>query len=44
MKDLFFDDSGYGDAPKTPGKIEYDDDNRSKILQNYLEVLYLSIR
>ncbi|KAM3329683.1 hypothetical protein ACQJBY_026615 [Aegilops geniculata] len=37
-------ENGYGDAPKTPGKIKYDDDNRSKILQNYLEVLYLSIR
>ncbi|KAM0838762.1 hypothetical protein ACQ4PT_060749 [Festuca glaucescens] len=37
-------ENGYGDIPKIPSKIEYDDDYRSEFLQNYLEVLYLSIR
>jgi beta-glucosidase len=44
MENLLFHDSGYGDIPKIPSKIEYDDDYRSEFLQNYLEVLYLSIR
>ncbi|XP_051188791.1 beta-glucosidase 32 isoform X3 [Lolium perenne] len=37
-------ENGYGDIPKIPSKIGYDDDYRSEFLQNYLEVLYLSIR
>lgn len=37
-------ENGDGEAPKTPSKIEYDDDYRSEVLQDYLEVLYLSIR
>ncbi|KAM0854297.1 hypothetical protein ACQ4PT_050523 [Festuca glaucescens] len=37
-------ENGYGDIPQTPSKIEYDDDDRSEFLQNYLEVVYLSIQ
>ncbi|CAM0952368.1 unnamed protein product [Alopecurus aequalis] len=37
-------ENGYGDVPKTPSKIEYDDSYRSEFLQNYLEVVYLSIQ
>jgi hypothetical protein len=37
-------DSGYADEPKTPNKIEYGNDYRSEFLQDYIEVLYLSIR
>nr|XP_051184157.1 beta-glucosidase 32-like [Lolium perenne] len=37
-------ENGYGDIPQTPSKIEYDDDDRSEFLQNYLEVLYLSVQ
>jgi beta-glucosidase len=44
MEYLLFDNSGYGDIPKTPSKIEYDDEDRSEFLQNYLEVLYLSVQ
>jgi hypothetical protein len=44
MKYVLLDVSGKADVPKTPSKIEYDDDYRSKVLQDYLEVLYLSIR
>ncbi|KAM0854298.1 hypothetical protein ACQ4PT_050523 [Festuca glaucescens] len=44
----YYDDAaviaGYGDIPQTPSKIEYDDDDRSEFLQNYLEVVYLSIQ
>lgn len=36
--------AGLGDAPDTPSAIEYDDEARSEFLQDYLEVLYLSIR
>ncbi|CAD6218533.1 unnamed protein product [Miscanthus lutarioriparius] len=35
---------GLGDAPGTPSAIEYDDEPRIEFLQDYLEVLYLSIR
>ncbi|XP_047061053.1 beta-glucosidase 32-like isoform X2 [Lolium rigidum] len=37
-------ENGYANAPQTLSKIEYEDDYRSKTLQNYLEVLQLSIR
>lgn len=37
-------ENGFADAPKTPSKIEFDDDYRSEYLQDYLEVLYQSIR
>ncbi|XP_062199058.1 beta-glucosidase 32-like [Phragmites australis] len=37
-------ENGDGDAPDTPSAIEYDDEYRSEFLQDYLEVLYLSIR
>ncbi|XP_037442613.1 beta-glucosidase 32-like isoform X2 [Triticum dicoccoides] len=37
-------ENGYSDPPKISGKIVYEDDNRSEFLQDYLEVLYLSIR
>jgi len=36
--------AGLGDAPDTPSAIEYDDGARIEFLQDYLEVLYLSIR
>jgi hypothetical protein len=36
--------AGLGDAPGTPSAIDYDDGDRSKFLQDYLEVLYLSTR
>ncbi|CAN6167615.1 unnamed protein product [Urochloa humidicola] len=37
-------ENGFGDTPGTPSGIEYDDESRSEFLQNYLEVLYHSIR
>ncbi|XP_066397533.1 beta-glucosidase 32-like [Miscanthus floridulus] len=37
-------ENGLGDAPDTPSAIEYDDGARIEFLQDYLEVLYLSIR
>ncbi|CAN6182926.1 unnamed protein product, partial [Urochloa humidicola] len=37
-------EKGFGDTPGTPSGIEYDDESRSEFLQNYLEVLYHSIR
>ncbi|KAM3258829.1 hypothetical protein ACQJBY_050547 [Aegilops geniculata] len=37
-------ENGYSDASELPRKVEYDDDNRSEFLQDYLEVLYQSIR
>lgn len=37
-------ENGFSDSSELPRKIEYDDDDRSEYLQNYLEVLYLSIR
>ena len=36
--------AGLGDTPGTPSAIEYDDEPRIEFLQDYLEVLYLSIR
>ncbi|KAL6846781.1 hypothetical protein ACP4OV_024229 [Aristida adscensionis] len=37
-------ENGQGDAPATPSEIVYDDETRSEFLQDYLEVLHLSIR
>jgi len=37
-------ENGYADEPETPSKIVYDDDNRSEYIQDYIEVLDLSIR
>ncbi|KAF7059845.1 hypothetical protein CFC21_066698 [Triticum aestivum] len=37
-------ENGYADASELPRKVEYEDDSRSEFLQDYLEVLYLSIR
>uniref|UniRef100_A0A453LAB0 4-hydroxy-7-methoxy-3-oxo-3,4-dihydro-2H-1,4-benzoxazin-2-yl glucosidebeta-D-glucosidase n=1 Tax=Aegilops tauschii subsp. strangulata TaxID=200361 RepID=A0A453LAB0_AEGTS len=37
-------ENGYADASELPRKVEYEDDDRSEFLQDYLEVLYLSIR
>ncbi|RCV12447.1 hypothetical protein SETIT_2G270500v2 [Setaria italica] len=37
-------ENGLGDSPESRGPIEYDDEYRSEFLQNYLEVLYQSIR
>lgn len=37
-------ENGYADNPKTPSEIEYDDNDRLEFLQDYIEVLYMSIQ
>uniref|UniRef100_A0ACD5XZZ1 Uncharacterized protein n=1 Tax=Avena sativa TaxID=4498 RepID=A0ACD5XZZ1_AVESA len=37
-------ENGFSDTSEVPGKIEYDDDDRSEFLQDYIEVLYLSMQ
>ncbi|CAM0958441.1 unnamed protein product [Alopecurus aequalis] len=37
-------ENGYQGEPETPSKIVYDDDKRTEYLQDYIEVLSLSIR
>ncbi|KAL6846783.1 hypothetical protein ACP4OV_024231 [Aristida adscensionis] len=41
---IYIHENGQGDAPATPSEIVYDDEARIEMLQNYLEVFYLSIR
>ncbi|KAF8780845.1 hypothetical protein HU200_000795 [Digitaria exilis] len=41
---VFIHENGLGDSPGTQSTIEYDDEDRTRFLQDYLEVLYQSTR